>query len=106
MSAAGSRLRRSKADSILTQARLRASLGMSSSLCLFAAQLISISFGTYINYCLNKAFTWRSAEDSSERRPKDHLRSSNFASPSQAGEGGSFPGEEAHVRGGQCQSLG
>lgn len=84
--------------SILTQARLRSGLGMSSSFYLFAAQLISISFGTYINYGLNKAFTWRSADDSGERRPKNHLKSSNLAAPSQAGEGGSSPREKVHVR--------
>jgi putative flippase GtrA len=44
--------------SILTQARFRAHFG-ASSLYLYAAQLISISFGTYLNYTLNKFFTWR-----------------------------------------------
>jgi putative flippase GtrA len=44
--------------SILTQARFRAHFG-ASSLYLYAAQLISISFGTYLNYTLNKVFTWR-----------------------------------------------
>jgi putative flippase GtrA len=44
--------------SILSQARFRTSLG-TSSLYLFGAQLVSILFGTYFNYTLNKTFTWR-----------------------------------------------
>lgn len=45
--------------SILAQAQFRANFG-TSSLYLFAVQLVSISFGTYLNYRLNKSFTWRS----------------------------------------------
>jgi putative flippase GtrA len=45
--------------SILTHARFRAYFG-TSSLYLYAAQLVAISFGTYLNYSLNKFFTWRS----------------------------------------------
>ena len=44
--------------SILSQARFRTSLG-TSSLYLLGAQLVSILFGTYFNYNLNKLFTWR-----------------------------------------------
>jgi putative flippase GtrA len=45
--------------SILTRARFRAHFG-TSSLYLYAVQLVAISFGTYLNYSLNKLFTWRS----------------------------------------------
>lgn len=51
--------------SILTLARFRAYFG-TSSLYLYAVQLIAISFGTYLNYSLNKLFTWRS-DDAVER---------------------------------------
>jgi putative flippase GtrA len=44
--------------SILSQARFRNSFG-TSSLYLLGAQLVSILFGTYFNYNLNKVFTWR-----------------------------------------------
>jgi putative flippase GtrA len=47
--------------SILTQARFRVHFG-ASSLYLYAVQLVAISFGTYLNYTLNKLFTWRSNE--------------------------------------------
>lgn len=46
------------AYSILSQVRFRTSLG-TSSLYLLGAQLVSILFGTYFNYNLNKLFTWR-----------------------------------------------
>jgi putative flippase GtrA len=49
--------------SILTQAWLRDNFG-TSSLYLFGAQLVSISFGTYLNYSLNKLFTWRTEDES------------------------------------------
>ena len=45
--------------SLLTQVRFRVYFG-TSSLYLYAAQLVAISFGTYLNYSLNKLFTWRS----------------------------------------------
>ena len=48
--------------SILSQARFRTSLG-ASSLYLLGAQLVSILFGTYFNYNLNKLFTWRLDRD-------------------------------------------
>ena len=35
---------------------------------LYAAQLVAISFGTYLNYSLNKLFTWRS-DDKVEAAP-------------------------------------
>jgi len=44
---------------ILTHAGFRVYFG-TSSLYLYAAQLVAISFGTYLNYSLNKFFTWRS----------------------------------------------
>ena len=47
--------------SILTLARFRVHFG-TSSLYPYAVQLIAISFGTYLNYRLNKVFTWRSDE--------------------------------------------
>lgn len=53
--------------SILTHARFRAYFG-TSSLYLYAAQLVAISFGTYLNYSLNKFFTWRS-DDKVETGP-------------------------------------
>ncbi len=48
--------------SILTDARFRTSFG-TSSLYLLGAQLVSILFGTYFNYSLNKVFTWRLGRD-------------------------------------------
>jgi putative flippase GtrA len=48
--------------SFLAQARFRTNLG-ASSLYLLGAQLISIVFGTYLNYTLNKSFTWRVGRD-------------------------------------------
>jgi putative flippase GtrA len=51
--------------SILTLARFRVHFG-TSSLYPYAVQLIAISFGTYLNYSLNKLFTWRS-DDGVER---------------------------------------
>ena len=45
--------------SILTHLRYRTYFG-TSSMYPYAAQLIAISFGTYLNYSLNKFFTWRS----------------------------------------------
>ncbi len=45
--------------SILSHMRFRVYFG-TSSLYLYAAQLVAISFGTYLNYSLNKLFTWRS----------------------------------------------
>lgn len=48
--------------SILTQARFWAHFG-TSLLYLYAVQLVAISFGTYLNYTLNKLFTWRSDDD-------------------------------------------
>jgi putative flippase GtrA len=48
--------------SILSQARFRTSFG-TSSLYLLGAQLVSILFGTYFNYNLNKVFTWRLGRD-------------------------------------------
>lgn len=44
--------------SLLSQARFRSNFG-TSSLYLLGAQLVSIVFGTYFNYSLNKLFTWR-----------------------------------------------
>jgi len=44
--------------SILTQARFLDKFG-TSSFYLLGAQLVSIVFGTYLNYALNKSFTWR-----------------------------------------------
>lgn len=44
--------------SILSQARFRTTFG-SSPLYLLGAQLVSILFGTYFNYALNRTFTWR-----------------------------------------------
>ena len=44
--------------SVLSQARFRSNFG-TSSLYLLGAQLVSILFGTYLNYALNKSFTWR-----------------------------------------------
>jgi putative flippase GtrA len=44
--------------SILSQARFRNNFG-ASALYLLGAQLVSILFGTYLNYTLNKSFTWR-----------------------------------------------
>lgn len=58
--------------SILTQASFRAHFG-TSSLYLYGAQLVSISFGTYLNYTLNKFFTWRSGDEGSKPGPKLHL---------------------------------
>jgi dolichol-phosphate mannosyltransferase len=51
--------------SILTHMRFRTYFG-NSSLYPYAAQLIAISFGTYLNYSLNKFFTWGS-DDSVEK---------------------------------------
>jgi putative flippase GtrA len=48
--------------SILTQARFRNNFG-TSSFYLVGAQLVSILFGTYLNYTLNKVFTWRLGPD-------------------------------------------
>jgi len=48
--------------SILSQARFRTSFGPSS-LYLLGAQLVSILFGTYFNYNLNRIFTWRLNRD-------------------------------------------
>lgn len=48
--------------SILSQARFRASFG-TSSLYLLGAQLVSIGFGTYFNYTMHRAFTWRLDRD-------------------------------------------
>jgi len=48
--------------SILSQARFRNNFG-ASSLYLLGAQLVSILFGTYLNYALNKSFTWRLGRD-------------------------------------------
>jgi putative flippase GtrA len=48
--------------SILSQARLRNNFG-TSSIYLLGAQLVSILFGTYLNYTLNKFFTWRLGRD-------------------------------------------
>jgi putative flippase GtrA len=48
--------------SILTQARFRNNFGPSS-FYLLGAQLVSILFGTYLNYTLNKVFTWRLGRD-------------------------------------------
>jgi putative flippase GtrA len=48
--------------SILSQARFRSNLG-ASSLYLLGAQLVSILFGTYLNFALNKSFTWRLGRD-------------------------------------------
>jgi len=48
--------------SILSQTRFRTSLG-TSSFYLLGAQLVSILFGTYFNYNLNKVFTWRLDRD-------------------------------------------
>jgi putative flippase GtrA len=48
--------------SILTHLRFRASFG-ASSLYLLGAQLVSIVFGTYLNYSLNRMFTWRLGRD-------------------------------------------
>jgi len=45
--------------SILLQSRFRISFG-TSSLYLLGAQLVSILFGTYLNYSLHNIFTWRS----------------------------------------------
>ncbi len=53
--------------SLLTHARFRVYFG-TSSLYLYAAQLVAISFGTYLNYSLNKLFTWRS-DDKVEAAP-------------------------------------
>lgn len=50
------------AYSILSQARFRNNFG-TSSLYLLGAQLVSILFGTYLNYNLNKFFTWRLGRD-------------------------------------------
>ncbi len=51
--------------SILTQARFRDNFG-TSSLYLLGAQLVSILFGTYLNYTLNKVFTWRLGRDGTQ----------------------------------------
>ena len=48
--------------SILSQARFRTTFG-ASSLYLLGAQLVSILFGTYFNYALNRTFTWRFGRD-------------------------------------------
>ncbi len=48
--------------SILTHARVRNNFG-TSSFYLLGAQLVSILFGTYLNYNLNKVFTWRLGRD-------------------------------------------
>jgi putative flippase GtrA len=48
--------------SLLSQARVRSNFG-TSSLYLLGAQLVSILFGTYFNYTLNKLFTWRLDRD-------------------------------------------
>jgi len=48
--------------SILTQLRFRTSFGTSPPY-LLGAQLVSILFGTYLNYSLNKLFTWRRGSD-------------------------------------------
>jgi putative flippase GtrA len=48
--------------SILTQARFLNDFG-TSSFYLLGAQLVSILFGTYLNYNLNKVFTWRLGRD-------------------------------------------
>ena len=53
--------------SLLTHVRFRVYFG-TSSLYLYAAQLVAISFGTYLNYSLNKLFTWRS-DDKVEAAP-------------------------------------
>jgi putative flippase GtrA len=58
--------------SILTRASFRAHFG-TSSLYLFGAQLVSISFGTYLNYNLNKFFTWHSGDNGNKPRPELHL---------------------------------
>jgi putative flippase GtrA len=58
--------------SILTRASFRAHFG-TSSLYLFGAQIVSISFGTFLNYNLNKFFTWRSGDDLSKSLPTLHL---------------------------------
>jgi putative flippase GtrA len=56
------------AYSILAQAWFRTYFG-SSSIYLFGVQLVSISLGTYLNYSLNKLFTWRSEDDSGQPGP-------------------------------------
>jgi putative flippase GtrA len=48
--------------SLLSQPRVRSNFG-TSSLYLLGAQLVSILFGTYFNYSLNKLFTWRLDRD-------------------------------------------
>ncbi len=58
--------------SILTRASFRAYFG-TSSLYLFGAQIVSISFGTFLNYNLNKLFTWRSGDDLDKPLPNLHL---------------------------------
>jgi putative flippase GtrA len=47
---------------ILTQTRFRSHF-RPSSFYLLGAQLVSILFGTYLNYTLNKVFTWRLGRD-------------------------------------------
>jgi putative flippase GtrA len=53
--------------SILTQTRFRTNFGPSS-FYLLGAQLISILFGTYLNYSLNRVFTWRLERDELQQR--------------------------------------
>ena len=64
--------------SILTQAWLRENFG-TSSVYLFGAQLVSISFGTYLNYSLNKLFTWRTGDESG--KPGHELRPGKMMGP-------------------------